>query len=92
MPCDDDETFDMENSKAPEPVQFDSTMNYLAVQRKYMSLQIGELGEEYLTAAMRVQYASREMRSALRKAHDKKIEKKQSNTAHQSLVSAFIKK
>ena len=67
-------------------------MNDLAVQLKYMSLQIGELGEEYLTAAMWVQYASREMHSALRKAHDKKIEKKQSNTAHQSLVSAFIKK
>ena len=86
MPCDDDETFDMENSKAPR-----SQSNYLAVQLKYMSLQIGELGEEYLTAAMRVQYASCEMRSALRKAHDKKIEKKQS-TARQSLVSAFIKK
>ena len=66
-------------------------MNDLAVQLKYMSLQIGELGEEYLTAAMWVQDASREMRSAFRKAHDKKIEKKHS-TDRQSLVSAFIKK
>ena len=65
----------------------------LAVQLKsmYMSLQIVELGEEYLMAAMLVQNTSREMLSAFRKANDKQIKKKQSK-AHPSFVSAFIKK
>ena len=55
-------------------------------------MQIGEFKQEYLKAAMLVQDASREMRSAFRKANDndKKIKQKQSR-AHQSLVSAFIK-
>ena len=65
----------------------------LAVQLKsmYMSLQILELGEEYLMAAMLVQNTSLEMLSAFRKANDKQIKKKQSK-AHPSFVSAFIKK
>ena len=87
---DDDETFNMSDGKAPEPVQFD-TMNDLAVQLKSMSMQIGEFGDEYLKAAMLVQDASREIRSAFRKANDKKIKQKQS-AARQSLVSAFVKK
>ena len=56
-----------------------------------MSLQILELGEEYLMAAMLVQNTSLEMLSAFRKANDKQIKKKQSK-AHPSFVSAFIKK
>ena len=65
----------------------------LAVQLKsmYMSLQIVELGEEYLMAAMLVQNTSREMLSAFRKANDKQIKKKQSK-AHPFFISAFIKK
>ena len=56
-----------------------------------MLMQIGEFGDEYLKAAMLVQDASREIRSAFRKANDKKIKQKQS-AARQSLVSAFVKK
>ena len=58
-----------------------------------MLMQIGEFGDEYLKAAMLVQDASREIRSAFRKANDKKIKIKQKQSAaRQSLVSAFVKK
>ena len=63
---------------------------HLAIQLKALSMQIGDMGEEYASASIYASDASEKIRSTFRKSNNERRAVKQ-KLARQPLMSAFIK-
>ena len=91
---DDDENEDeddaIEDVDPKEPISFE-LVHALATQLKALSVQIGDMGEEYASASIDASDASEKIRSTFRKSNNELRAVKQ-KFARQPLMSAFLKK
>ena len=81
---------EIEDAGPKEPISYDA-MNEWAAQLKAISVKIAASGEDYAAAAMSVSDASENVRSAFRKANNKKKASKR-DVARQHKIGAFFKK
>ena len=92
VPDEDDEVEDEEDEKEDaaqaKPVTSDM-VNALAARLKTLSVEIGELGQEFCEVSRNIDDNTDQLRHVYRKMNFQKMAKKQSS-ARQSMISAFM--